>query len=101
MIHTCMIDYISCYFIGEEHGPVIVSVIREVNEWEELGIQLGIKYTVIEQIKRDNFYQVTTSRMNMILTWLQGGNATSDGLLTALKTIGKNNIVFELHKIIN
>ena len=48
------------FMVGEEHVPVILSAIREVNTWEVLGIHLGVKFAIVEEIRRNSHYQVQT-----------------------------------------
>ena len=61
-----------------------------------MGILLGLKDSVLKEIKYNNHHQLQTCRKDMIVTWLNGGNATSTQLIEALETIGRNDLVAKI-----
>ena len=92
-------SFITVNTVDERHGRLILSAIKTVNSWEMLGVHLGLDYSLLEQIKIENFHQIETSRMHMIFKWLRGGTATCHDLLVALEEMGENSIVDELKQL--
>ena len=84
------------FIIGECHLSALVKLIKEVNDWEILGIHLGIKDAVIKDIKALNHYQPAPSRKDMLVTWLKCGNGNREVFIEALKSIGQLRIVQEI-----
>lgn len=81
-------------FTDESHVPVILTAIREVvKKWEILGLYLGIKNYKLEEIKRNNFFQVEACRMAMVNHWIETNTATRGKLISALEGIERNDIV--------
>ena len=92
-----MVTLSYCIFIiGECHLSALVKLIKEVNDWEILGIHLGVKDAVIKDIKALNHYQPAPSRKDMLVTWLKSGNANREVFIEALKAIGQLRIVQEI-----
>ena len=84
------------YMIDECHLSALVKHVKEVNDWEILGIHLGVKDSVIKDIKALNHYQPAPSRKDMLVTWLKSGNANRANFIEALKAIGQLRIVQEI-----
>ena len=82
--------------IGECHLSVLVKFIKEVNDWEILGVHLGIKDSVMKDIKALNHFQPAPSRKDMIVTWLKSGRANREDFIEALKAIGQLRIVQDI-----
>ena len=82
--------------IDESHLSALVKLIKEVDDWEKMGIHLGVKDTVIKDIKALNHYQPAPSRKDMLVTWLKSGNANREDFIEALKAIGQLCIVQEI-----
>ena len=61
-----------------------------------MGIHLGIKDSVIKDIKVLNHFQPASSRKDMLVTWLKSGCANRDDFIEALKAIGQLRIVQEI-----
>ena len=92
-----MVTLSYCIFIiGECHLSALVKLIKEVNDWEILGIHLGVKDSVIKDIKALNHYQPAPSRKDMLVKWLKGGHANRANFIEALKAIDENRIVQEI-----
>ena len=61
-----------------------------------MGIHLGIKDSVIKDIKALNHFQPAPSRKDMLVTWLKSGHANREDFIEALKAIGQLRIVQEI-----
>ena len=79
-------------FTDERHVPVILTAIREVYKWEQLGTYLSIKHHKLEEIKRENFFQIDACRIAMVNHWIETNTATCDKLISALEGIERNDI---------
>ena len=82
--------------IDECHLSALVKHVKEIDNWEILGIHLGVKDAVIKDIKALNHYQPAPSRKDMLVTWLKSGNANRADFIEALKAIGQLRIVLEI-----
>ena len=71
-------------------------VIKEIDDWEILGVHLGVRDAVIKDIKAANFFQPGPSRKDMLVKWLKGGKATRAHLIEALKKMDENSIVQQI-----
>uniref|UniRef100_A0A1X7U736 Death domain-containing protein n=1 Tax=Amphimedon queenslandica TaxID=400682 RepID=A0A1X7U736_AMPQE len=68
--------------LNESHAPVILQAINKiVNEWETLGLYLGMKNEELKLIHFKSFYQIDVSRKDMIIHWLKTGTATREKLI--------------------
>ena len=87
-------------FTGEPHAPVILKAINKiVNEWEILGLYLGIENEELKLIHSKSFYQIDVSRKDMIIHWLKTGTATREKLITALEDLGRYNVAAEVKRL--
>ena len=75
------------YFLDECHLVALIRFAKEIEDWEMLGTYLGIKNAVLKDIKSKNHHQPGTARKDMLMTWLDGGEATSTKFIQALKAL--------------
>ena len=61
-----------------------------------LGVYLGIKNAILNDIKRKNHHEPGPACKDMLMTWLDGGKATRAKFIQALKDMGYLNIVQEI-----
>ena len=80
----------------------VKTVLKEVNDWQSLGLELGLLYTTLERIETDN-REVAQCKTKMIAAWLrQQDNVLQVGvpswsvLQTALKKIGEVNVASQI-----
>ena len=73
-----------------------MKILKEVEDWEILGIHLGIKDSVIKDIKAANFFQTAPSRKDILVKWLKGGKANRADFIKALRNIDEHRIVYEI-----
>ena len=83
----------------EGHLVPLIKVAREIENWEMLGIFLGIRNTVLKDIKHDNQHQSGPARKDMLMKWLEEGKATRTGFIEALKNMGQLRLVHEIESL--
>ena len=66
--------------------------LRELVEWQKLGLELGLKYPTLKAIAQSKQNDVELCRMDMMEAWLQGkddvhsqGGVTKKALVDALE----------------
>ena len=71
------------------HLPLLLTALKQVYQWFNLGLQLGVPYHTLKIIEREQRERVEDSKREMLVAWLQGqGGVTSKQfLLTALRKI--------------
>ena len=77
----------------------MLAVIHDLNDWKELGLQLGLLYTSLERIDREQRGRISDCKMEMLLAWLQQqDNVSQRGLPSwsvlraALKRMGEHKM---------
>ena len=77
--------------------------LKHVNDWQSLGLQLGLLYPTLEKIERDNNREVEQCKTKMIAAWLkQQDNVSRFGvpswlvLQTALRKIGEFDVASQI-----
>ena len=77
----------------------MLAVIRDLNDWKELGLQLGLLYPSLERIDREQRGRISGCKIDMLSAWLQQqDNILQTGLPSwtvlraALIRIGENEI---------
>ena len=75
----------------------VLTVIRDFNDWKELGLQLGLLYSSLSDIETFRHYKPSECRIDMLSVWLlQGDNVPEKGvpswsvLREALKRMGEH-----------
>ena len=70
---------------------------RDVYNWKELGLQLGLLYTSLEKIDLEHRGRIASCKIEMLSEWLerqdnvrQKGNPSWSVLRAALKQIGEH-----------
>ena len=87
-------------FTDQSHAPVILKAINKiVNEWEILGLYLGIENEDLELIDFNSLHQIKLCRKNMICHWLKTGTATREKLIKALEDLGRNDVAAEVKRL--
>ena len=65
-------------------------ILIKVNEWYELGLQLGVEDAKLEEIERKNPGNLNACRRNMFRAWLRiTPNPSYQQLVEALETVGE------------
>ena len=80
----------------------VLNALKRVNDWQSLGLQLGLLYPTLEQIKTNSRSLVECKR-EMIVAWLnQQDNVLQVGvpswsvLKAALRKIGENPVADQI-----
>ena len=81
-------------------------VLKRVNDWQSLGLELGLLFPTLQQIKTNNLGNVEQCKTNMIAAWLNRqdnvpkvGFPSCSVLQTALREIGEGEVANELSQI--
>ena len=83
-------------------------VLKRVNDWQSLGLELGLLFPTLQQIKTNNPGNVEQCKTNMIAAWLNRqdnvpkavGVPSWSVLQTALRKIGEGEVANELSQIV-
>ena len=80
------------------------NALKRVNDWHSLGLQLGIIYPTLEEIKENNRENVDKCKKAMIAAWLNKeydvlkfGVPSWSVLKAALRKIGENAVADQMH----
>ena len=49
----------------------MLAVIHDLNDWKDLGLQLGLLYPTLTDIETYRHYKPNECRIDMLLAWLQ------------------------------
>ena len=96
-----MDNIIYCLYIaGIDKLVDVQNALKRINDWQSLGLQLGLFYPTLEQIETDNHNKVEQCKTKMLVAWLKRqdnvlkvGVPSWSVLQTALRKIGENEIV--------
>ena len=72
--------------------------INSINDWKDLGLQLGLEGYQLDEIDDNNRGKVKNCRWKMISKWLDTGDASWRDLVRALasKQVGKKGLSKEI-----
>ena len=77
----------------------MLEVVKDLNEWNMLGLHLGLRYSTLKKIKSDHHDKTDMCKMEMLAAWLQQqDNVFQEGmpswsvLVAALKRVGENEL---------
>ena len=78
-------------------------VLKNLVDWQSLGLELGLFYTTLEIVEREQRGNITMCKTKMLAAWLQQqDNVSQNGvpswsvLRTALEEIGERQLASEL-----
>ena len=69
-----MMDRVSYLYLpvtAENDLCDVLAVIRDVNDWKDLGLQLGLLYSTLIDIETHRHYRPSECRIDMLSAWLQ------------------------------
>ena len=85
------------YFIAENDLCDVVEVVDDLNDWKDLGLRLGLLYSTLERIDREQRGRIASCKIHMLSAWLQQrdivqqkGVPSWSVLKAALKKIGEH-----------
>ena len=74
-------------------------MLKDLNDWQSLGLELGLLYTTLKRIEEEQHRVISKSKTEMLAAWLQQqDNVAKRGvpswstLKTALVNIGENEL---------
>ena len=87
-------------FADESHAPVVLKAIKNIaQEWEILGLFLGIENDELKAIKFNRWSQVEVCKKDVVCQWIKLGSATREGLISALENVERNDIAAEIKRL--
>ena len=78
--------------IDTSHLGVIKRHLRGLTDWLELGLDLGIEYSLLDNIDEDKGGDVEKCKTAMLHSWLETGKATKTSLVATLTEMGEDGI---------
>ena len=69
-----MVDRVPCLYLlvtAENDLCDVLAVIRDLNDWRDLGLQLGLLYSTLTDIETHRHYKPSECRIDMLSAWLQ------------------------------
>ena len=70
--------------------------LHDIKKWLALGLQLGMDYSLLDDIDRDKGGNAERCIPAMLHTWLLSGRATKSSLVDALGMIGEDDIAAKI-----
>ena len=70
--------------------------LHNFKEWLALGLELGIDYSLLDDIDKVKGGDAEKYKAAMLHSWLQSGRATKSSLVDALGMIGEDDIAANL-----
>ena len=97
----------SCYYVlitAENDLCDVLAVIRDLNDWKDLGLQLGLLYSTLNDLETYRHYKPSECRIDMLSAWLQQkDNVLQKGvpswsvLRAALQSMGEHETADRIH----
>ena len=67
-----------------------------MKEWLALGLELGMDYSLLDDIDKEKGGDAEKCKAAMLHSWLQSGRATKSSIVDALGIIGEDEIAAKL-----
>ena len=82
----------------------MLAVIRDLNDWKDLGLQLGLLYSTLKRIDLEQRGIINSCKIEMLSAWLQQqDNVSQKGvpswsvLKAALQIVGEHETADRIH----
>ena len=92
-----------CASAGIDKLVEVKNTLKKVNDWQSLGLQLGLLYPTLEKIETDNNSKVEQCKTKMIAAWLKRqdnvlkvGVPSWSVLKAALRKIGEGEVADQI-----
>ena len=92
-----------CSSAGIDELVEVKNTLKKVNDWQSLGLQLGLLYPTLEKIETDNNSKVEQCKTKMIAAWLKRqdnvlkvGVPSWSVLKAALRKIGEGEVADQI-----
>ena len=89
----------SSIYTGIDDLGKVKKFLKNVNDWQSLGLELGLLYPTLKRIKKEQHGDISDCMMEMLAAWLQQqdnvsqvGTPSWSVLQTALGNIGENEL---------
>ena len=83
---------LSLALLGTSHLFAIQKNLRGLADWQELGLALGMEYSLLDSIDRDKGGDVEKCKTAMLHSWLETGAATKSSLVDALTDMDEDSL---------
>ena len=99
-VHVC--EYEFYFFLSPQshsdtsHLCIIIRSLYDISKWLVLGLELGMDYSLLDDIDRDKGGDMERCKAAMLHAWLQSGRATKSSLVHALGRIGEDDIAAKI-----
>ena len=100
--------YILCIHAVIDDLVEVKNELKTVNNWQSLGLELGLLYPTLEAIETNNRGQVEQCKTTMLAAWLRKeDNVSKKGvpswsvLIAALREIGENAVADQISHTVN
>ena len=91
------------FYTGIDDLFKVKMTLKNLNDWQSLGLALGLLYPTLERIEMEQRGNITMCKTKMLAAWLQQqDNVSQNGvpswsvLRTALEEIGERQLASEL-----
>ena len=86
----------------DDLNDVLTPLSDTFNQWQLLGLKLGISYTRLDRIKKEQKEMIQSCLMEMLAAWLKhmdkAVNPTWKQLIESLKGMGENDLADKIEK---
>ena len=89
----------SSIYTGIDDLCKVKRFLKDVNDWQSLGLELGLRYPTLKRIKKEQREDINDCMMEMLAAWLQQQDNVSQAgppswsvLQTALREIEENEL---------
>ena len=82
--------------LDTSHLLAIKKNLHGLTDWQELGLELGMEYSLLDSIDKDKGGDVEKCKTAMLHLWLGTGRATKNTLIHALTEMDEVSIVAKL-----
>ena len=91
------------FYTGIDDLASIKKLLKNVVDWQSLGLELGLLYPTLKKIKKEQQGEISDCMMEMLAAWLQrqdnvsqNGGPSWSQLKAALISIGENELASKI-----
>ena len=81
------------------HTVLVLEWLKNVTEYMNLGLELGLSYTLLDKIRQEESKKVENCKRSLLYSWLnradrvdQMGGANKPALVAALRRMGEHRV---------
>ena len=98
--HVHKLFNVLLYTSGVADLATVKATLKDLNNWQSLGLELGLLYSTLKRIEEEQHRVVDKCKTEMLAAWLQQQDNVADPswdvLKEALRNIGENKLAREL-----